>query len=186
MFLMEETGMPIYNLDTDEAVILQTSGVFTEGKTSVDLVLTSKSLIQINKGFFGGNKGYVKYSLSDLKVLNGKANILVGKSRNGSKQMEVYFASCELYYRFGSTFVLNKWVNAIIKAHKERMIALEKSQKDPKNSLIETFKEKLDKVIPGKDASMRTCKCLKCGAELIGNKGEVVICVYCDNAMIIK
>lgn len=178
--------MAVYDLDKDEAVILQTSGVFTESNASVDLILTSKSLIQINKGFFGGDKGSVKFPLSELKVLNGKPNVLVGKSRNGSKRLELYFLSNELYYSFNAPFALNKWVNAIVKAHKDRMTEIEKSQKSSKPSLMDSVKNTFDKFIPAKETQSKTCKCSKCGAELIGVRGEQVVCSYCDNTVIIK
>lgn len=178
--------MAVYDLDNDEAVILQTSGVFTGTNASVDLILTNKNLIQVNKGFFGGDKGSIKYPLSELKVLNGKANILVGKARNGTKRLELYFSNCEVYYRFNAPFALNKWAGAIGKAHKDRMDSIAKSQKAPKTSLLDSVKGTLDKIVPGKEPQIKTCKCSKCGAELTGNKGEQVICSYCDNAVIIK
>ena len=52
--------MAVYNLDADEAVIMQASGVFTDADGTVDLILTNKNLIQVNKGFFGGDKDSIK------------------------------------------------------------------------------------------------------------------------------
>lgn len=178
--------MAVYDLENDEAVILQSSGVFTDKNAAVDLILTNKNLIQINKGFFGNDKGYVKYPLSDMKILNGKANILIGKSRNGYKRLELFFLNCELYYRFDAPFALNKWATAIGKAHKDRMEVIEKSQKTPKTSMIDYVKGTFDKLLLTKEVQKKNCKCSKCGAELTGNKGEQVICSYCDNTIIIR
>lgn len=178
--------MAVYVLDNDEAVILQASGVYTDSNASVDLVLTNKNLIEVTKGFFGGDKGAIKYPLSELKLLNGKANVLVGKSRNGSKRMELYFSTRELYYRFNTPFAINKWVSAIMKAHKDRMAYIEKSQKQPKTSLLDSVKGTLDKMIPVKEAVKKSCKCSKCGADLSGIKGEQVTCSYCNNTIVIK
>ena len=178
--------MEAYNLDIDEAVIMQASKVLTDTNASVDLVLTNKSLIQINRGFFGGQKSSIKYPLSKMKVLNGKPNIIVGKSFNGNKQLELYFSTFELFYRFNAPFTLNKWANAISKAYKERMAELAKEQKAAKPSIFDSVKESLDKMLPIREAQNKINKCSKCGAELVGAKGEQVTCEYCDNVVIIK
>lgn len=181
--------MPIYTLDIDEAVILQASRVSTGTFGTADLILTNKNLIQVNKGILGGDKDCIKYPLANLKVLNGKANIIIGKSRNGSKQLELYFTDCEKYFSFNSPFAESKWAGAITKAHKEYMAELKKSTAD-KESLVESFKGALsgakDAIFAKKIPVRKTCKCLKCGAELTGNKGEMVKCPYCDNDVVIK
>ena len=74
--------MSVYELDFDEAVILQDTNVTMNGK-SVTLILTNRNIIQVNKGFFGGDKGANKYPLLELKELNGKPNVRVGKSKGG-------------------------------------------------------------------------------------------------------
>jgi len=138
--------MSTYDLDADEAVILQTSGVF-EGKAPVDLILTNRNLVQVNKIGLRGNMMPVKYPLSDLKLLNGKPNILIGKAPNGSKQLELYFTTCEVYYRFTAPFATSKWASAIEKAHKDRMAEIKRSQKGSKMSIIDTVKGKFDRSV---------------------------------------
>ena len=54
--------MSVYELDFDEAVILQDTNVTMNGK-SVTLILTNRNIIQVNKGFFGGDKDANKYPL---------------------------------------------------------------------------------------------------------------------------
>ncbi len=80
--------MSTYKLDENEAVILQANNVFN-GLNRVTLILTNKNLIQVNKGIFGGDKESEKYPLKDLKIYNGKANVLIGKSRSGQRQLEL-------------------------------------------------------------------------------------------------
>lgn len=181
--------MSIYTLDIDEAVILQASRVSVGTFGIVDLILTNKNLIQVNKGIFGGEKDCAKYPLSNLKVLDGKPNIIIGKSRNGSRQLELYFTDCDKYFCFNSPFAEKKWVGAITKAYKNRMVELKKTTAE-KEPLIESFRDVIsgarDAVLAKKIPVQKSCKCLKCGAELTGYKGEMVKCPYCDNVLAIK
>lgn len=178
--------MSTYNLDIDEAVVLQAFGVRNGDNNIVDLVLTNKNIIQVTKGFFGGDKGIEKNALSKLKILNGKANVLVGKNKRGEKQLELYFADCERYYRFDSTITTNKWINAITKVHKDCVSNAGTTPKNSGNVLIDSFKGALGKIGINKEREGRTCKCFKCGNELRGAKGSLVKCEYCDNEMVIK
>ncbi len=183
--------MPAYNLDNDEAVIMQTSGVSIGAFQSVDLILTNKNLIQINKGLLGNAKDTFKYPLSDLKVLNGKANVLIGKSKNGSKQLELYFAGYERFYSFNSGSSENKWANEIIKAHKKRLAEIDSANKSSDGGgVTKTLKGALDvalNIIPIKKETVpKINKCPKCGAELTGPKGTAVTCSYCETQIIIK
>lgn len=180
-----------YVLDPDEAVILQESKVSAESFGSVDLVLTNKNLIQVNKSFFGKDKDSYKYPLSDLKLLNGRANVLVGKNRNGTKRLELYFSDAERFFSFNTFFSANKWASEIQKAHKKRMAEIERSKKTAnKNSVIKAILGAIDsandKNVQEKAQTKRFCKCPNCGAELVGFKGEEVMCSYCQTAIIIK
>ncbi len=182
--------MAAYNLDNDEAVIMKVSGVSESTSGNVDLILTNKNLIQINKGFLGNNKGSWKFPLTDLKTLNGKANVLVGTNNKGMKQLELYFAGYEKFYVFGARSSENKWANEIIKAHKHRIAEIDKSNNPNKGSLTQTIKGALDLAIdkiPIKiDSGPKTNKCPKCGAELTGPRGTAVTCSYCETKIIIK
>lgn len=184
--------MADYDLDEDEAVILQETGVNAGKFETVDLILTNKNIIQINRGFLGGTKNSIKYPLSKLKIFKGKANVLTGKSRNGDKQLELYFTDCEKYYRFNSARDERTWAHEIIKAHKDRMVEIEKSQKasSEKNSIFQSITGTIESakgILSAKRTpAKKTCKCPKCGAELTGNKGSEVQCSYCDTTVIIK
>ena len=181
--------MSAYNLDNDEAVIMQTSGVSDGSMGNVDLILTNKSLIQVNKGLLGGTKGILKYPLTDLKTLNGKANVLIGVSKKGGNQLELYFTGYEKFFTLGRASE-SKWANAIIKAHKQRLAALDNSSANDKGSISKTLKGALDlamdRIPIKKDILPKTNKCPKCGAELTGLKGTEAVCSYCDTRIIIK
>lgn len=184
--------MADYDLDEDEAVILQETGVNAGKFETVDLILTNKNIIQINRGFLGGTKKSIKYPLSKLKIFKGKANVLIGKSRNGEKQLELYFTDCEKYYKFNSARGERTWVHEIIKAHKDRMAESAKSQKESfgKNSIFQSITgtmESAKNILSAKRTPVKkTCKCPNCGAELTGSKGSEVQCSYCDAIVVIK
>lgn len=177
--------MSVYELDEDEAVILQATGVYASNG-SVDLILTNKNIIQINMGFWGNPTNSDKYPLDDIRILNGKPNIIIGKYEKGSKCLEIFLMNGKLGYKFKGAFEINKWANAIEKAHKDRMAEIKKSQKGDKGTLADSVKGTIERLIPTKNAQSKYCKCSRCGAELTGLKGEQVTCDYCNNIVVIK
>lgn len=183
--------MSVYELGPDEAVIMRASDVTTAGSMShVDLILTNKYLIQINKGLFGGDKEAEKYPLSELRVLNGKANVLVGKDRN-NKRLELYYYGFEKIYSFSGLFTEDKWASAVIKAHKAYMEECNKKQKREVGqtglfkSLAETLDTAKEKILP-RSPAVKSGKCPRCGAILSGQNGKKAICVYCNETVEIK
>lgn len=184
--------MSVYELDFDEAVILQDSNVSVNG-ASITLVLTNCNIIQINKGFLGRDKDASKLPLLQLKELNGKPNVRIGKSRNGDAQLELYFQGYERVYSFQGMFAERKWAGAIEKAYKAAASEAKKAEKSKMNvgGIIAPLKGTLENAknsiaAKTKEAKPRTMKCPKCGAELVGIKGEQVRCSYCDAMVTIK
>lgn len=185
--------MSVYELGIDEAVILQDSNVSTEGLTKT-LILTNRNIIQVNRGFFGGDKDASKYPLLKLKELNGKPNVRIGKSRNGSPQLELYFQGYEKIYSFqGGLFAERKWANAIEKAYKAAVNETRKAEKAKKTAgeifaPLKATIENAKTVFSPKTKEPKTVvlKCPKCGAELVGIKGEQVKCSYCEALVTIK
>lgn len=186
--------MTDYDLDYDEAVIMQETGVSTGIFETADIVLTNKNIIQVNRGILGGVKNSFKYPLTNLKTLKGKANVMVGKSSNGSKQLELYFTDCEKYFRFNSARTENTWVREIIKAHKDRMAEIAEIQKQNPIETKSVFKSLTGTIesarglfsVKRRTPVQKSCKCPKCGDELTGSKGSEVECSYCGTKVIIK
>ncbi len=184
--------MSVYELDIDEAVILQDSNV-TAGRSNITLILTNRNIIQVNKGLFGGDKEAWKYPLLDLKELNGKPNVRIGKSRSGSTQLELYFQGYEKAYSFQGMLAERKWASTIEKAYKAASAELKKAEKAKKNA-VEVFAplkgtiENAKNVFTSKTKGpkIKVMKCPECGAELVGEKGEQVRCSYCEALIIIK
>lgn len=182
--------MAAYNLDADETVILHEVGVSAGAVRKVTLLLTNKNIIQINKDIWGEDKDSIKYPLSNLKEIKGKANVLICRNRNGVKQLELFFSDCEKHYQFNKAFAENTWAREIIKAHKNRMTEINQKTKSEKNSVLQlisgTIETTKDKLISQRSSLKKSCKCPTCGAELVGNKKEKVKCDYCDSVVVIK
>lgn len=180
--------MGVYTLDEDEMFIMRASDVMAGTSGKVDLVLTSKNIIQVNKGFFGGDKNAEKYPLAELKVYHNKANIVATKSKAGKRQVELYFSNYEKVYLFDSSILQNKWISEIQKAHKQYLENAEKARRQAakKANVFKSLSDSAKGILPKRAPVIQTAKCEKCGAELSGKKGDIVRCEYCDFENIIK
>lgn len=190
--ISEDKVMSAYELGFDEAVILQDTNV-SMGHASVTLLLTNQNLIQVNKGLFGADRDAVKYPLLDLKELNGKPNVRIGKSRSGDTQLELYFQGYEKAYSFHGVFGERKWASAIEKAYRSAVSEAKKAEKSKLGvaGIFAPLKGTLDDAkttftARTKGLKTKAMKCPKCGAELVGMKGEQVRCSYCDAIVAIK
>ena len=184
--------MSVYELGPDEVVIMQEANV-SDGRSQVALILTNQNIIEIQKGFFGGDKNSIKYSLGDLRVNNGKPNVLVGKASDGSARLELYFNGFERYYSFKGLLTERKWASSIEKAYKVYITEKNKKEKVKRNlgTIFAPIKGTLENakkaVTPKpKEKEIRSVKCPKCGAQLSGPKGEDITCDYCSAVVKVK
>lgn len=186
------SAMKAYELGHDEIVIMQDANV-SEGNTKVSLILTNQNIIQVNKGFFGGEKNSEKYPLIQLKEHNGKPNILIGKEPNGEIRLELYFVGYEKYYSFPGRTTEKKWAGAIEKAYKELNPNQKKEDKVKIDigGIFTPLKGPIGMAAKAltpkpKERKSKMNKCPRCGAELVGKQGEEIKCVYCDAIITIK
>ena len=147
--------MTDYNLDIDEAVILQNNNVAcTTNSLPVfkdELVLTNKNIIYVCIGVFGRVKEIKKYPLEQIKMYNNKPQILILKAKDGNKEMQIFTVNQQISFRFRETI------------------------KETKNSLKDVMFTKAAKKI--------YITCPKCGAQIEGVKKQVAVCEYCGNRM---
>ena len=178
--------MSVYELEADEAVIMQENDV-SAGKGTVSLILTNRRLIQINKGLFGGDKNAEYYLLADLKELKGKPNILIEKAPTGEKRLELYFSGFEKYYSFSKLFAERKWADAIEKTYLSLMKDREEGNRAGNGKpLSSPLKETLDTAKrlfspKEKESKTKTVKCPTCGNILTGSRGHEITCEYCQS-----
>ena len=66
---------------------------------------------------FGNTKGVKKYPLNQVKIVNGEAQAIMGKSSNGMPDLQIYFINGQLAFKFQSSDKkeIAKYVNGISK-----------------------------------------------------------------------
>ena len=100
-----------FEMEPDERILLKETSV-GEGDWSSckgELVLTDRALIYVDRGLFGGFRGYTRFRLDEI------TQALAGTSPNGSHQLEVYHKDGQDNFVFGSTGKRRsvEWKNAI-------------------------------------------------------------------------
>lgn len=184
--------MSAYNLEDDEVVLLKDDNVH-DGNIRVSLILTDRNLIVVSYSFFGIAAGTEYLPLNKLKSLNGKPNVLIGKNRAGVSGLQLFFENCEKFYRFDAFLGDRKWQSAITKAYKDYLARQKKEARQSLdlNAVFNPLKNTLESAVNAvkgsqKEPKIIKMKCPKCGAELDGEKGQEVICSYCDAPVVIK
>ena len=171
-----------YVLGHDEAVIMQESNV-SDNRIRVTLVLTNRNIIQVKSDSFDRNKDALNYPLLELKLLNGKPNIIIRKNSFGETQLDLFFRDYEKSYVFPKRSDTKKWASAIEKAYKAVDAEVRKEEKMRNGSIFFTpFKKSVTRRIMGQCS----VKCPYCGADLSGAKGEQVKCSFCDSTVTIE
>ncbi|MCC8140802.1 MAG: hypothetical protein LIO67_10995 [Lachnospiraceae bacterium] len=110
--------MASYNLESEEAIILQSSCVMHGGLMSAytdEIILTNMNFIYVSKGIFGNVKNIMKYPLESIKVYQGIAQALVAKAQNGDEALQINFEQGTEIYCFQNDpeEETEKWVNGI-------------------------------------------------------------------------
>ncbi|WP_289093159.1 SHOCT domain-containing protein [uncultured Bifidobacterium sp.] len=100
-----------FEMEPDERILLKETSV-GEGDWSSckgELVLTDRALIYVDRGLFGGFRGYTRFRLDEI------TQALAGTSPNGSHQLEVYHKDGQDNFVFGSAGKRRsvEWKNAI-------------------------------------------------------------------------
>ena len=189
-----------YSLAPNESIIMKSELVYC-GKTSGELILTNLYLVHITaKGTFKTTYTTQRYPVNQIKVFNGKAQALLGKSGD----VDIYFINGQVSFTFSNNETLfsekkaeqeaAKWVNAINQLITGENVEVNVSAKTaiPGTEMIagalggtvDAFKGALG-FKSNKPASTElnekvAIKCISCGASVSGNKGRVVRCSYCD------
>jgi len=184
--------MDKYNLLPDESIILKCESVFLGNKLG-ELILTNYYLTHIiEKGAF--KKKYVvqQYSLNQIKVYDGKAQIALGKSNT----LDVYLINSNVSFRFYSDdFFSGK------KMKKDCEQFASKINELVTGEIIE-YGNSDNRALPGTEFLAGTLKgtidtfkgvfntppveekvakpCPSCTASMSGTKGDVVKCQYCN------
>lgn len=194
------------NLLPHETIILRDSVVQHDRDGLIDLysdelVLTNVALVVIHKSIMGGVKDIQRFSLDQVKVINGVPQALFGTSSSGENQLQVFFSHGVEAFTLGradndSGGILDillvspqdkekrniaAWQSAISQA----VLALPQKV-DPAHipqtpSPKETSPQNPSPSLP----TSVTKKCMGCRAPLSGIQGQKVTCKYCDTEQVL-
>jgi hypothetical protein len=197
-----------YRLMPNESIILKESGIAHDramATSSDELMLTNLNIIYTQKGMLGNTKNIIQYPLNQIKKFNGTPQVIMGKMSNGYLGLEIYFINGSVerfnFYSFDKKKI-NRWVDAIYTAmgcdietrsdNSKSIIAegsLAGTVKEVGGQFINAGSELLGAIginLPEKKSTVNqnkesvTKKCVSCSAPLIGYKGQLVKCKYCD------
>lgn len=176
------------NLQSEECVIKKSNKVRHGGfmvSYKNELILTNLNIIYVKKGIFGRTKSIQTIPLNQIKIYEGKPQVLLGKQKNDSPSLEIYFLNGQAIFGFKRKNEVMKWIRCINQVLcKETGSATTGQFAIPGTEfLAETIK---DTVITFKNILGKTkhekisAVCTSCGASILGYKGENIKCNYCD------
>lgn len=184
-----------YSMQASEVVLLKDDCVAHAGRSSYsdELILTNLNLVVLKKkGMFGSAKEVRTFPVDQIKVYNGQAQALIGKSRHGSDLLEVYFLGGQETFAFqsGGKKKLNAWIAKINESvtgeqaptHQAGAMAVPGAEMvaGVLRDTLGVFKTRLGSkpASPMKAAG----KCGGCGAPVTGLQGQTTTCEYCGSA----
>lgn len=194
------------NLLPHETIILRDSVVQHDRGGLIDLysdelVLTNVALVVIHKSIMDDIKDIERFSLDQVKVVNGVPQALLGASSSGEQQLHVHFSHGVEAFTLGradndpggllDVLLISPrdkekrniaaWQSAISQA----VLAL--PQKVPPAHIPQTLSPK--ETSPQKASSPSplavTKKCMGCRAPLPIVQGQKVTCKYCDTEQVL-
>lgn len=188
--------MSKYELQSNESVILKQDRILHGGVMASftdELILTNINIVLISKGVFGNTKRIQTFPLNQIKIFDGQAQALLGKTGGGYPQLDVYFFNGQESFGFESKREALKWVSNInklvtgndVKSNTTSNMAVPGSAyvAETIKGTVDTFKETFGfKSKSNKEMDEKTVtKCKSCGAPISGDKGQIVRCQYCDS-----
>lgn len=195
---IQESSVAGYNLQPNESFVHRHEGVLHGGFLAVytdELILTSQNLVLIKKGAFGNKKGIQVFPLREIKVFQGVAQALLGRQRNGSPALDVYFHNGTEHFGFQNKKEATFWskkINEVITGAPAEMISLNSSgaekvagvMKDTVDAFKDAFGFKSKAEIAAAAATVPVAgDCGSCGAPVSGVRGQAIVCSYCDTAI---
>lgn len=193
-----EVNMSAYNLKSNESLILKADRVVhcnSKSNNFSELLLTNLHIVLIaSKGIFGNNKSVQTFPIKQIKIFNGQAQVKLGKQRNGSPQIEVFFLHSQETFGFEKKKEAMNWIDNIsqlLTGKAAEFTPAERAVIPGTEVVAETFKSTID-VFKGtfgmktKADSKEvtevnlTKKCVSCRAPLTGGSSQKITCHYCD------
>lgn len=194
------------NLLPHETIILRDSVVQHDRGGLIDLysdelVLTNVALVVIHKSIMGGVKDIQRFSLDQIKVVNGVPQALFGTSSSGEQQLHVHFSHGVEAFTLGRADNdpgglldillaspqdkekrnIAAWQSAISQA----VLALPQKVAPAHIPQTPSPKETSAQKASSPSPLAVTKKCMGCRAPLSGVQGQKVTCKYCDTEQVL-
>ena len=185
-----------YKLLPNEAIILKQDRIINGGSMANftdELILTNLNLVLIKKGIFGGVKNIQSFPVSQIKVFNNQAQIILSKTRGGYPQIEVYFINGHEKFGFESKKEVMNWINKINQLVTGEDVEMNDPTKmeipgvdmiaEVLGGTVIAFKDAFgikSKKLSAESTEKVARKCSFCGASISGKKGQIARCPYCD------
>jgi len=182
-----------YKLRPDEFFVLKHDNVrhgdgFWANYTD-ELILTSRNLVLIKKGAFGKNKSILVFPLNEIKIYQGHAQAVLGKLKNGSCSLDVYFLYGVEQFGFVNKKDANFWsqkINEVVTGAPAKMVSPDSSTADKATQALKdtvaAFKGAFGKAEVPVATVPVTRQCVSCAATVAGLRGQAVTCSYCGTA----
>lgn len=185
-----------YKLLPNEAIIMKQQRIIHNSAMNNftdELLLTNLNLVLISKSTFGNIKNIQTFPVSQIKVFNNQAQILLSKTRGGYPKIEIYFLNGQENFVFESKKDAITCINKINQLLTGENVEINISAKttipgtemlaDALGGTVDAFKNafgfKTNKSST-ETIEKATKKCSSCGATISGKKGQIVCCSYCD------
>lgn len=183
-----------YDLQYDEVFVHKQTGVGLGGRMGQlrdELLLTSKNIVLMQKGVWGGDKGVLVFPLNQIKIHSGKAQALTGEAR-GFPTVDVYFTSGQEQFRFSSRSHAKEFagkVNEVLTgtpyAAKERDDSIAGVVAGTMKDTVDSFKNAFgitakEQMAQAAAAAPVAGRCGSCRAPISGMRGRAATCSYCD------
>ena len=184
-----------YKLLPNEYIIMKHDKVIHGGvlaNFSNELILTNQNLVLQNKSVLGSIKNIQSFPISQIKVFNNQAQIIMSKTRGGYPQIEIYFLNGQEKFGFQSKKDATNWISKINQLVTGEDVSMDTSAKtsilgtemiaDALGGTVDVFKDAFGfkKKTPTESVEKVAKKCTFCGAAVSGKKGQIVRCSYCD------
>ena len=196
-------GMPVYDLRSDEMVLLRTGNAEREdagaSQSGTELVLTNFRIIyawQTVKIFSRNIDHQDVFPLAEIKIVNGQVQARYHWEKGRPPQLRLYFINGEVTFDFFSGKELSskrevlEWMDAIsmqltgqpsLQAASVRttLPGVEMVANVIKGT-VDIFKESVLGMSNAPTIEMVSKKCIGCMAPISGRRGQTVRCEYCD------
>ena len=194
--------MAEYKLLQDESIILRSTNVKPAGsRTSAndELLLTTKNIVHIRRGAFGGSKEIIAIPIKAVKTNADRAQVFYGKNpKTYATQLQIYLVSGqELAFDFiiDGRRNVTKWVNELNKivTGDSNNIIYDENKEHGAKGLVSGIKEAMGMAGEpelaqrlSSTAARSTQHCMGCGAPITGVVGQMVRCEYCDMELMLE